>query len=370
MLSLPQKNDLSLQTLEIIRAEIAAGNWRDWLPAERTLSDLLKISRPTLRRALKALVQERTVLAVHGLGYKILNQPAVVKRSRSVTVHLLSPDPLEQVRHQSQLWIEELRYRLFKAGYDLQIHHGVQYLQRGAERALDRLVLQNPGGLWVLVHSSRVIQRWFTVKRVPAVIIGYQHAGYDLSRVVIRMDAVCRHAAGELIRLGHRHIALVRLKTDRAGDLRSDQSFQEGAKSASAVGVKVQLVQYEEDTPTSIARALQRVMRATDRPTGLLVAHAGAYATVATWLLGEGFLIPKNISLICREDDSFLAYLLPQPAVYQYSSCHFGRSIASLVQQMIRQRDRPAVEIPVIPKYVRGHSVGPPPPIDADGYRR
>jgi len=91
------------------------------------------------------------------------------------------------------------------------------------------------------------------------------------------------------------------------------------------------------------------------------MAHASGYATVATWLSENGKRIPGDISLICREDDSFLRYLVPRPASYQYSPRSFALKIDSLVQQLIRQPKKVAPEIHIIPRYTPGNSVGPPP---------
>jgi DNA-binding LacI/PurR family transcriptional regulator len=361
LLPLPKKTVLAAQVLEILRAEITAGSWKDWLPAERPLSDLLKVSRPTLRRALKSLEHEKAIKPVHGQGHQILSRAlSTAAKGRRTTVHLLSPDPLEHLRHYSHLWIAELRLKLFQSGHDFQIHHGVNYLRAGAERSLARLVARNPNGVWILVHSSRVIQRWFSLSGTPVVVIGSRHEGCDLPHVVVNMEAVCRHAAGELIRLGHRRIALVRLKTDRAGDWESDQGFLRGSQRVSG-SVAARIVFYDEDTPIAITRTLQRMMRTADPPTGILMAHASGYATAATWLAERGLRIPQDVSLISREDDSFLKYLIPRPAAYQYSPRSFALKIDSLVQQLISQPARTFSGVYIIPRYARGNSVGSPP---------
>jgi DNA-binding LacI/PurR family transcriptional regulator len=362
MLPLPQKSILAVQVVKILRAQIAAGHWREWLPAERTLSDLLKISRPTLRRALKSLEHERAIKPVHGRGNQILSRsPSAPAKQQAITVHLLSPDPLEQLRHYSHLWIAELHFRLIKSGHDFQIHHGTHYLRPGAERSLARLVARNTGGVWVLVHSSRVIQRWFTTHAIPAVITGSRHDGCDLPRVAVNMEAVCRHAAGEFIRRGHRHIALLRLKSDRAGDLEGDHGFLSGARSG-VHPVTAHLLHYDEATPEAMVGTLQRMMRMSRPPTGILLAHASGYATAVTWLSERGLRIPQDISLICREDDSFLQFLIPPPATYQYSPRNFALKIDSMIQRLIGQPEKTVPEIQIIPRYKPGNSVGAPAP--------
>jgi DNA-binding LacI/PurR family transcriptional regulator len=66
------------------------------------------------------------------------------------------------------------------------------------------------------------------------------------------------------------------------------------------------------------------------------MAHASGYATAATWLPERGKRIPADISLICREDDSFLQYLVPRPGSYQYSPRNFTLKIDKVVQRLIK----------------------------------
>jgi DNA-binding LacI/PurR family transcriptional regulator len=51
--------------------------------------------------------------------------------------------------------------------------------------------------------------------------------------------AICRHAAGILLGLGHRKLALVMQKSRRAGDLESEAGFLEGVKQSSHADAQV-----------------------------------------------------------------------------------------------------------------------------------
>ena len=51
MLGLPQRQSREKQTVDLLRERIARGQWREWLPAERTLCELLQVCRSTLRCA-------------------------------------------------------------------------------------------------------------------------------------------------------------------------------------------------------------------------------------------------------------------------------------------------------------------------------
>ena len=61
--SIPQRHSLVGQAVTYLNASIAAGQWRDWLPAERTLCEMLQVSRSTLRRALAQLQRDGAIRA-------------------------------------------------------------------------------------------------------------------------------------------------------------------------------------------------------------------------------------------------------------------------------------------------------------------
>jgi DNA-binding FadR family transcriptional regulator len=74
MLSLllpPRREFLVDQVAGLLRREIAADRWREWLPGERHLIKIFDVSRPTLRGALRQLVAARELVLYPRHGYRV-----------------------------------------------------------------------------------------------------------------------------------------------------------------------------------------------------------------------------------------------------------------------------------------------------------
>ena len=56
--SLPQRQSLVAQTVAFLHGQIDRGEWREWLPSERALCELLQVSRHTLRAGLAQVQKE------------------------------------------------------------------------------------------------------------------------------------------------------------------------------------------------------------------------------------------------------------------------------------------------------------------------
>lgn len=72
------RRSLSRQVRDALREMIVARQYRvgDQLPSEETLAELFKVSRPTIREALKFLEEEKTVICRHGAGRFVASDPA------------------------------------------------------------------------------------------------------------------------------------------------------------------------------------------------------------------------------------------------------------------------------------------------------
>lgn len=360
MTILPQRHSLVSQTAAILREEIAKGTWREWLPGERALCEALQVSRNTLRAALAQLKQDGAIRSDHGAGNRILTRlPRRSDGLRSHDVALLSPDALERLRPSQALWIDELRAMLSERGCRMHVFHGPQYFRANPSAALEKLVAQHPHGCWVLALSNETTQRWFERKAVPCVVAGSVYAGLNLPFRDLDHRAMCRHAAGVMLGQGHRKVALLIQKSRRAGDLESEAGFIEGVRSSPHSDAEV-LVNYHDATVASICAALRRLMDQKPPPTALLVANAYHYLTVVSRLAQTGWRVPRDVSVVSRDEDPFLSFLVPTPARYAATAHTMAKTLLRPVLELLEGGVVTHRTIRIMPDFIRGETLAVP----------
>lgn len=360
MNSIPRRQSLVSQTATVLRDEIQQGNWRDWLPGERTLCESLQVSRNTLRSALTQLKREGMIRSDHGTGNRILLQPPRPKGAlRSHDVALLSPEALERLRPSLTLWIDALRAMLSERGCRLHVFHGPQYFRTNPSAALEKLVSQHPHGCWILVLSNETTQRWFERNAVPCIVAGSVYEGLTLPFCDLDHRAVCRHAAGLLMSLGHRKVALLLRKSRRAGDLETEAGFVEGVRQ-SPHGDAEAVVAYHDATVVSICSTVKRLMEQDPPPTALLVANAYHYLTVSGRLGQMGWQVPLDVSILSRDEDPFLPFVLPEPARYSASPHVMAKTLLRPVMELLEGGMTIHGSILIMPDFQRGESLAPP----------
>lgn len=360
MQSVPRVQSLVSQTAAILREGIRQGQWREWLPGERALGEILQVSRNTLRGALAQLKREGVIRSEHGAGNRILVLPqAEVRTEQFRDVALISPEPLERLRPSLTLWIDELRGMLSERGCRIHVFSGSQYFRESPGPALERLVAQQRHGCWVLILANEPIQRWFERAGIPCVVAGTVYPGVNLPYRDLDHLALCRHAAGVLLGLGHRKMALLVRKSPRAGDLESEKGFLEGVRASRRTDAEG-LIAYHDATVSSISAALRRLMNQRPPPTALLVANAYHYLTVVTWLASAGFKVPQDVAVLSRDEDPFLSFLVPTPTRYVVSPSSMAKALVRPVLELLEGGVVTQRAIRIMPDFIRGETVVAP----------
>jgi DNA-binding LacI/PurR family transcriptional regulator len=110
-----------------------------------------------------------------------------------------------------------------------------------------------------------------------------------------------------------------------------------------------------------VVRGLSRPFAGSGAPTGLLVFHAVHCLTVLGWLHQQGYRVPRDVSVMCRDDEPFLEAMLPLPARYAVPARLFARKVSAVVAALVGGHASRVGSHRLIPALLRGQTVAAAP---------
>lgn len=352
-ISLPARVSVVQQVAETIRRALQEGAWRHSLPGERTLSDQLNVSRPTLRAALAVLEREGWVGRSPAKVRRILRQHTVAG-SANRAVRLLLPFPVQTAPAFFVHWIQQLRTAVDGIGTTFEVHHGERFYMKRPQAHLELLVRQAPASAWVLARATEAMQRWFSDRGLPCVIAGSCFGGVSLPSVDFDHRAVGRHAAGEFLRSGHSTVAILIPGPDLAGDLECVAGATELLQPRGAHAIVVK----HDGTISGIRQQLDKLLRSSKVPTAFFPFRATAALTIASELTRRGIRFPQDATLISRDNDSHLDCFSPLLARYAAEPRTFARRLANVVIRLSKERSAPTAAVRLMPEFIKGETLG------------
>ena len=167
------------------------------------------------------------------------------------------------------------------------------------------------------------------------ILVGQVFPGINLPSIEYDHAAIAQHAAAALAAAGHERTAILLQHTGSAADASTCDAFAAARKP----GTPAPLVLEHDGSLAQIESRLRRLARLEPRPTSLFVTKSLAAPAVLTILPRLGVEIPRNLSVICREDDPFLEYLVPAVARYSSDSSAIARKLAVALARLAQASD-------------------------------
>lgn len=331
--------------------------WVGQLPGQHELCGELVISRTTLRSALRELAGRGLIDLRQGCPM-VIRQPAeAVTAARSLTrVILLLPEPLWRLRPSIARWAGELRPLLLRTDLELVLNEGGHHYRAKPAPHLEKLVRLHPDSAWVLFGSSHAMQQWFAARKLPVILVGPVFPGIELPTIEYDHAAIAQHAASALAAAGHQRTAILLQRTGSAADATTCDAFAAGRPP----GTPPPLVLEHDGSLAQIESRLRRFARLPARATALFVTKSHAIPAVLTILPRLGLEIPRDLSVICREDDPFLSYLVPAVARYSSDSSAIARKLAMGLTRLAKGEALRFTHDRLMPRFVAGQSLAPP----------
>jgi LacI family transcriptional regulator len=346
---LPRRLSLSAQAAAAIRKAIEEHCWRDFLPSERRLCEMLQVSRPTIRTALRLLAQEGLIEIRQGRRDRLLSRPRSARPAKSRLVMLVTHQPISRTSFTAYQGISEMRAHLAEHGFTTEVFVCPPGSAAAQRRRLETMLRQTRVFCCVLLSVSRELQEFFAARALPALVLGSCHPSVQLPSLDVDYRAVCRHAAGVLRGQGHRRIAFIVPNAGVAGDLASEAGFREGAEGRPDSDPSATTVVRHDGTNRNLAAKLDALFASDRPPTALLVAKPQHTFFVVVYLLRRGLQVPDDVSLIARDHDFLFENALSH---YRFKAETFAHRLTRLMFQLVGQGHLPAEASLIFPRFV------------------
>lgn len=357
MLEIPKRLSLPSQVAAAIRKGIEEKLWEKHLPGERRLSDMLQVSRPTVRAALHLLEKEGLIQIQPGKRNRV---PTKRVRQRAGTskrlLGLILPEPLSDVSPWTYQHISEMRARLAESGIATEVVVCQPQGGRLWVRKLETFLRENHVFCPVLISAGVEVQQWFAKLSLPTLVLGSCHPSVRLPSFDLDQQSVSRHAANVFIAKGHRRLALVVPDSGAAGDVASEEGFSAAAEASRHAGVNAVVVRHD-GTARSVAAKLDNLFNSDHAPTALFVAKPQHVFIVLMYLLTRGIRVPDHVSLIARDQDHTFESVSPAIAHYTFDVHTYVRRLSRLMLQMVNQRYLPPSRSLIFPRFFAGGTV-------------
>lgn len=347
------RQDLAMRAADWLREGIRSGAWHQRLPGERVLSERAGISRPVLREGLRRLEDEGMIVREPNRTRVIVSPAprASASPSPGKVIFLVGADEKISLFSERRIF-HHVTERLWRSGVETEVRRHPSLERSSAGRFLAEWTgSEPPGTRWVLLSVSCHVQRWFSARSFPAVVVGSAFPGVVLPSFDTDYRAIGRHAAARFLGGGHRHLVLLSLEDPRAGDLACESGFVEVCEAFSGTGLRYAVVRTRRN-PEDFARCLKRVCAGSAAPTALLVCHAQLALTALTALQAAGRRIPQDMSIICRDEERFLAFTRPEVARYCRDDDTHSRRLARFILGATKS-------VEIVPRFVAAGSFAP-----------
>ncbi|MBI4024579.1 MAG: substrate-binding domain-containing protein [Verrucomicrobia bacterium] len=359
MNEIPQRSSLVSQVVKILRRELQRGEWVDCLPGELTLCDRLKVSRTTLRAALRILRREGRIVVSQGRRMRIACRSSIRTAPKGTNVvGFLSVLPVHKLSSFSHFLINALQEYLRDAGCQLEVHAHQRFGSSNPSRSLTALMANTRAECWLLMASTMCMQ-WFAARRIRCLLVGSCGASLAFPSIDVNSHAILRHAVGILRGRGHSRIALMVTDVNLPGQVSIEEDFRRGfARAPDAARIRPIVVR-TPDKVADIQASLDSLFAAPRRPTGLLVARPKHVLTVMSHLADSGIRVPRDVAVICLGYEPFLDNLTPSVAHYTFNWKSFAKRLSAMARQLADTGNLPHRENLVMPRFKDGGTLGP-----------
>lgn len=311
--------------------------------AAPTLDDVAKkagVSTATVSRCLNSpdrvveTTRQRVMQAVDTLGYTPNFAARVMAAKRTFTIGAIIPTMENAIFARGlQAFQEELRER----GYTLLVSSSA-YKPDVEKEQIRTLVARGADGLLLIGHDrDPAIYDYLEQQKVPALAAWTYQEDATLPSVGFSNRAAMKALADEVIRLGHKNIALI--SGISKGNDRAQQRIAGLKDALSAAGLPVDSLRIIE-TPYEIesgANAFEQLISEANPPSVVMCGNDVLAAGAIRKALDLGLKVPQDVSVTGFDDIELARIVSPALATVHVPHREMGRKAAREIVAMVEK---------------------------------
>ena len=342
------------QLVAHLRGAIARGELGGNMPGIRQLAGTLGVSSNTVSAALERLRDEDFLKPQgHGRPSRIVLPADFVRPAYRVTLLLYDREDL-QTSH-----VAEIQQCLKEEGHVVNLADRTLVDLGMKVGQIARMVNRTKTDAWVILSATQEVLEWFVTHSVPAFAMFGRFRGMPLAGTGPDKVAAFRAAVRRLVELGHRSIVL--LQPDHMRKPSLGLLLRETLDELESHGIQTgryNLPDWEQ-TPEGLRRCLDSLF-ALSPPTALVLDRAHEYIASHQHLARQGILTPRDVSLICTDDDLAFQWCEPTASCICWDSRPWVRRIVRWVANVASGKDDRRQSFTKA-KFIERESIGPAP---------
>ena len=324
------------------------------MPGIKKLANTLGVSSNSVAAAVEQLQREGFIKPQgRGCRSQIVLPENFVRPAFRVTLLLYEREDLQLP------YVAEIQNCLKEQGYVVNVaNHSLLELGMKVERVA-RMANQTKTDAWVILAATKEVLEWFVEHSVPTFALFGRLRGLPLAGTGPGKVEAFRAAARRLAELGHRRIVL--LQPDHMRKPTIELLLRETLDELESHGIQTgsyNLPDWEQ-TPEGLRRCLDSLFALTP-PTALVLDRATEYIGTQQYLAQQGIQVPRDVSLICTDDDLTFEWCVPSASCICWDSRPWVHRIVRWVANIASGKDDRR-QSPTKAKFVERGSIGPAP---------
>ena len=326
----------------------------DSMPGIQRMAGMLGVSSNTVVAALAQLERE-DFLKPQGRGRRsqILVPEDIVRPAFRVTILLYDHEDLKLG------YVAKIQQRLKEKGHEVSVaDRNLMDLGMRPERVA-RMVKKTKTDAWVILSATQDVLEWFVAQSIPAFALFGRFRPLPMAGTGPDKVQAVRTAVRRLLELGHRRIVL--LQPDHMRKPTIELLLRETLDELESHGIQTgsyNLPDWEQ-TPEGLRRCLDSLFALTP-PTALVLDRATEYIGTQQYLAQQGIQVPRDVSLICTDDDLTFEWCVPSASCICWDSRPWVHRIVRWVANIASGKDDRR-QSPTKAKFVERGSIGPAP---------